>query len=79
MDTTQLLKAFEAVALLLAGAVFVVWQLRSTERDLQRSRAERLAREARETREAREAQEARNAIDAIDASGAGDRPSEPRP
>ena len=76
MDTTQLLKAFEAVALLLAGAVFVVWQLRSTDRDLQRSRAERLAREARE---AREAQEDRNAIDAIDATSTGDRVSEPRP
>lgn len=76
MDTTQLLKAFEAVALLLAGAVFVVWQLRSTDRDLQRSRAERLAREARE---AREAQEGRKAIDAIDATSTGDRVSEPRP
>lgn len=73
MDTTQLLKAFEAVALLLAGAVFVVWQLRSTDRDLQRSRAERLAREARE------AQEGRKAIDAIDATSTGDRVSEPRP
>lgn len=76
MDTTQLLKAFEALALLLAGAVFVVWQLRSTERDLQRSRAERLAREALEAREAQEAMKSR---DAIDAAGAGERPSEPRP
>ena len=70
MDTTQLLKAFEAVALLLAGAVFVVWQLRSTDRDLQRSRAERLAREARDALETREA---------IGATSTADRPSEPRP
>ena len=44
MDTTQLLKAFEVIALLLAGAVSVVWQLRSTERDLRRSRAQRRTR-----------------------------------
>ena len=55
MDTTQLLKAFEAIALLLPGAVFVVWQLRSTERDLRRSRAQRLAREAQERLQAQQA------------------------
>ncbi|MFM1856103.1 MAG: hypothetical protein RLZ83_1412 [Pseudomonadota bacterium] len=54
VDSTQLVKAFEALALLAAGAVFVVWQLRSTERDLQRSRAQRQARETLEASEARD-------------------------
>jgi heme exporter protein D len=41
-------KWIEVVILVAAGIGFVVWQLRDTNRALERSRAERLAREARE-------------------------------
>lgn len=41
-------KWIEVVILVVAGIAFAVWQLRDTNRALQRSRAERLAREARE-------------------------------
>jgi hypothetical protein len=41
-------KWIEVLILAVAGIAFVVWQLRDTNRALQRSRAERLAREARE-------------------------------
>ena len=45
-------KWIEVVILAVAGIAFVVWQLRETNRALQRSRAERLAREAREREQA---------------------------
>lgn len=41
-------KWIEVVILVVAGIGFAVWQLRDTNRALERSRAERLAREARE-------------------------------
>jgi hypothetical protein len=47
-------KWVEVVVLALAGIGFAVWQLREVNREMARSRAERLAREAREAREATE-------------------------
>lgn len=41
-------KWVEVLLLALGGIAFAIWQLRETNRALERSRAERLAREARE-------------------------------
>jgi hypothetical protein len=48
-------KWVEVVLLVLAGGAFAIWQLRDTNRALERSRAERLAREAREREDAGQA------------------------